>query len=58
MCFTCRAKKGKRIRSNSDTRKRIKSVKIHPEPTPTFTMDENIRCQGCFQRFLFRSDKN
>ena len=44
MCFTRRKIKEKR---------KIKKTKIYPEPTykPTFTMDENIRCQGCFQRF-------
>ena len=45
MCFT-----HKKIRE----KKKIKKTKIYPEPsitTPTFTMDESIRCQGCFQKF-------
>ena len=48
MCFTHKKIKEKR---------KIKSLKIHPEPrnpeppTPEFTMDESIRCQGCFQKF-------
>ena len=44
MCFT-----HKKIRE----KKKIKSSKIYPEPTykPKFTMDENILCSGCFQKF-------
>ena len=45
MCFTHKKIRGK---------KKIKSSKIHPEPSitpPTFTMDETIRCQGCFLKF-------
>ena len=44
MCFT-----HKKIREKN----KIKSYKIHPEPIykPTFTMDETILCNGCFQRF-------
>ena len=45
MCFTHKKIKEKR---------KSKKTKIYPEPsitTPTFTMDETIRCQGCFQKF-------
>jgi hypothetical protein len=45
MCFTHKKIKEKR---------KSKKTKIYPEPsitTPTFTMDESIRCQGCFQKF-------
>jgi len=45
MCFTHKKIKEKR---------KSKKTKIHPQPsiTPsTFTMDETIRCQGCFQKF-------
>jgi hypothetical protein len=43
MCFT-----HKKIREKRKIRK-----KIYPEPIykPTFTMDENILCSGCFQKF-------
>ena len=47
MCFTHKKIKEKR---------KSKKTKIYPEPIsvsikPTFTMDETIRCQGCFQKF-------
>ena len=45
MCFT-----HKKIRE----KKKIKKTKIYPQPSitpPTFTMDETIRCQGCFLKF-------
>ena len=45
MCFTHKKIKEKR---------KSKKTKIHPEPSitpPTFTMDETIRCQGCFLKF-------
>ena len=45
MCFTHKKIKEKR---------KSKKTKIYPEPSitpPTFTMDETIRCQGCFLKF-------
>jgi len=45
MCFTHKKIKEKR---------KSKKTKIHPQPSitpPTFTMDETIRCQGCFLKF-------
>ena len=48
MCFT-----HKKIRE----KRKSKKTKIYPEPIPTsitphtFTMDETIRCSGCFQKF-------
>ena len=51
MCFTNKIHKGRRKKNKMDR------YKIHPEPIstpiprPTFTMDEEIRCQGCFLKF-------
>ncbi len=46
MCFTRRTKK-RRGKGN-----KMKSIKVHPKPPPpTFTIDETILCNGCFQRF-------
>ena len=51
MCFTHKVHIQKR------KMKRINKYKIHPEPVSnpmprkTFTMDEEIRCQGCFLKF-------
>ena len=48
MCFTRKLKREKKRPI-----KKKKSYKIYPEPisSPTFTMDETIRCSGCFQEF-------
>ena len=48
MCFT---------RKKIKEKKKIKSSKIYPEPRPTFTMDETIRCNGCFQKFTLNQIK-
>ena len=45
MCFTgsCRVKR--------EQKRPNKVYRVHPEPKPSFTMDEVIQCHGCFNHF-------
>ena len=51
MCFTHKTLRAKNKNKNKAKNKHKYGTKIVPVPEPAFTMDENIVCHGCFQRF-------